>query len=145
METLKSTSICIKKTLEISTEEFYKKNGLDLNASRYYDQEYNAFVCIRNFLEDFYHYKDYRQFMLEEEPALTGDKHFDSFLAALCEYLAYHYNLKLPGWTLTQNRFLRKWWFPNNYKFMIPTCLMQSPASFKRRGIFIDDSFFERI
>ena len=48
METLKSTSICIKKTLEISTEEFYKKNGLDLNASRYYDQEYNAFVCIRN-------------------------------------------------------------------------------------------------
>ena len=145
METLKSTSVCIKKILETSQEEFYKKNGLDLNAAKYYSKEYNAFVCIRNFLDDFYHYKDYRQSIIDEEPNPTGNNHFDAFLAALCEYLAYHYNLKLPDWALMQNRFLKKWWFPNNYNFMVPTCLMQSPASFKRRGIFIDDSFFERV
>ncbi len=145
METLKTTAECIKNILNEKVEEFYKKNALDLNAAKYYNEEYNAFICIRNFLDDFYRYKDYRSRMIDEEPDLTGDKRFDAFLAALCEHFSYHYNLKLPDWVLKQDRFLKKWWFPNNYEFMTLMCLMQSPASFKRRGIFIDDSFFERV
>ena len=145
METLKTVSICIEKILKTSQEEFYKKNGLDLNVAKYYSKEYNAFVCIRNFLDDFYHYENYRGQMLDKEPASTGDKRFDAFLAALCEHLAYHYNLKTPDWVFKQERFLKKWWFPTNYEFMMAMCLVQSPASFKRRGIFIDNSFFERV
>jgi hypothetical protein len=145
METLKTTEQCIKNMLETPIEEFYRKNNLVLDAVKYYNEEYNAFICIRNFLDDFYHYENYRQKMIDEEPYLTGDKRFDVFLAALCEHFAYHYNLKTPDWVFKNERFLKKWWFPENYEFMTAMCLVQSPASFKRRGIFIDNSFFERV
>ncbi|MDI6641436.1 MAG: hypothetical protein QME68_03885 [Elusimicrobiota bacterium] len=83
--------------------------------------------------------------MILEEPDLTGNKQFDAYLAALAEYLAIHYNLEIPQWIYNPEKLLNKWWFPSKVKSWHPIALVQSPAPFRIRGIFIDDSELVRV
>ena len=105
----------------------------------------DPWIPIRDFLDDFYAKPDSRQEMIAAEPETTGDKKFDVYLAALAEYLAYHYDLPEPAWADKKNRFLETWWFPTEFKSLRPMAIVESPASFRRRGIFVDHTEFQRL
>jgi len=106
----------------------------------------DPWIPIRDFLDDFYHVSDKttRQSLISEEPEKTGDKKIDAYLASLAEHLAYHYNLEAPEWVNNNSRFLDTWWFPSRFKSLWPMALVESPASFRRRGIFVDHTELQR-
>jgi len=105
----------------------------------------DPWIPIRNFLDDFYTNPRRRQGMIWDRPKLTGDKRFDAYLAALAEHLCYHYNLRVPPWVEEKERFLDTWWFPTEFRSLHAIALVESPASFRRRGIFVDHTEFQRI
>jgi hypothetical protein len=79
---------------------------------------------------------DLRALALAEEPAGV-DRHIDAYLGALAEHLARTHRLPIPGWTLSEQRTLDHMWFPGVAPGFRPTALRESPAAFRRRGIFI--------
>lgn len=105
----------------------------------------DPWLCIREFLDDFYTAdEDQRGPMLEVSPDPLGDRRLDAYLAALAEHLAYHHRLDVPAWAMEPTRFLEQWWFPTGFKSLHAQALVQSPASFRRRGIFVDDTELQR-
>ncbi len=104
-------------------------------------------ICIREFLDDFYAAEgdgERQAAMIAERPELTGDRHFDAYLAALAEHLAVRRGLSVPAWVHEGERFLDQWWFPTAFRSLHALALVQSPASFRRRGIFVDETEFQR-
>lgn len=85
-----------------------------------------------------------RRALLETEPDPTGDARSDALLAALAEHLAYHDGATIPHWAEEPNRFLDRWWFPVNLPSARVAALVGAPASFRRRGVFIDRRDLER-
>ena len=82
---------------------------------------------------------------IAEEPALTGDERLDALLAAAAEHAAFHADADVPDWLSTGDRFLQSAWFPIDLPSLRVRGLVSSPASFARRGIFIDRSDLERV
>lgn len=110
------------------------------------DEPRDAWVCIRDFLDDWYaaDAEAHRQ-MLGAVPPPTGDSRFDAYLAALAEHFAVTEGLPVPPWSQTTNRFLDEWWFPTQFKSLHAMALVESPAAFRRRGVFIDSTAFMRV
>ncbi len=105
----------------------------------------DPWLWIRQFLDDFYNAApETRAAMIAERPDLTGEPRFDAYLAALAEYLAVHYELPVPAWVEEPERFLEQWWFPTQFRSLHAMAIVQSPASFRRRGIFVDQTEFQR-
>ncbi|MDI6711293.1 MAG: hypothetical protein QMC81_09485 [Thermoanaerobacterales bacterium] len=102
-------------------------------------------VCIGDFLDDWYAAdRKTREEMLREEPPKTGDRRFDAYLAALSEHLVVTNGLPVPAWVGKPERFLDQFWFPTEFKSLHAMALVQSPAAFRRRGIFVDKTAFMR-
>lgn len=104
-------------------------------------------TCIREFLDDFYAAEGdtgRQAVMIAERPELTGDRRFDAYLAALAEHLAVHRGLPVPPWVYERERFLEQWWFPTSFQSLHALAIVHSPASFRRRGIFVDETEFQR-
>ena len=76
-----------------------------------------------------------RAALLADEPAATGFERWDVFLAALAEHLAGRDDVGAPGWAA--DRRLAAFWFPFNSAAARVDAFVHSPASFRRRGIFI--------
>lgn len=105
----------------------------------------DPWLCLREFLDDFYAAgAGEREALLRERPALTGERRFDAYLAALAEYLAVRFERPAPLWVHEPERFLDRWWFPTAFRSLHALALVQSPASFRRRGIFVDETEFQR-
>jgi hypothetical protein len=85
------------------------------------------------------------QAAIAEAPALTGDERVDALLAAAAEHAAFHADADVPAWLSTGDRFLRSAWFPIDLPSLRVRGLVSSPASFARRGIFIDRTDLERV
>ena len=64
--------------------------------------------------------------------------------AALAEHFAIHYQLPIPRWVNEPERFLEQWWFPTQFKSLHAQAIVESPAAFRRRGIFVDKTEFQR-
>jgi hypothetical protein len=91
---------------------------------------------IAEFLEEYrWEGTDSRTRLLDTEPAVTGDEHWDVFLAALAEYLVARDSRGAPPWT--ENRSLRKFWFPFNTRAARTDAVVNAPAAFRRRGVFV--------
>jgi hypothetical protein len=76
--------------------------------------------------------------LIKADPDTTADKRFDVLLGAIAEHLAYHHNLPVPKWAITEDRlWMGTAWFPNNLPSARVWALAHSPAAFRRRGIFI--------
>lgn len=105
----------------------------------------DPWIPIRNFLDDFYANPDSRQEMICARPERTGDRRFDAYISALAEHLSYHYNLKVPQWVEEKERFLDTWWFPTEFRSLHAMAIVESPASFRRRGIFVDHTELQRV
>lgn len=76
-----------------------------------------------------------RGLLLDEEPARTGDEQWDVFLAALAEHLAAKDGHAAPRWTET--RALRRFWFPFNTRAARVDAVVNAPAAFRRRGVYV--------
>lgn len=94
--------------------------------------------AVREFLDEFAlrGRDDLRAAALAEEPTAV-DRRTDAYLGALAEHLARTHRLATPGWALGDLRTLDHMWFPGVAAGFRPTALRESPAAFRRRGIFI--------
>ena len=80
---------------------------------------------------------DLRQRAIAERPPDTRDQRADAYLGALAEHLAAVHGMPRPAWALEPGRFLATFWFPGLLPAFRPMAIAQSPAAFRRRGIFI--------
>jgi hypothetical protein len=104
--------------------------------------------CLANFLDDFY-----------AAPAATGladapeflEPHFgelgqveDAYLAATAEELARRFNLPMPQWTAGERRQLHRPWFASPLAALRAVLLLESPASFRARNLFVSENALSR-
>jgi hypothetical protein len=91
---------------------------------------------IAEFLEEYrWEPVESRSVLLENEPVATGDEHWDVFLAALAEHLAAKDGRGAPSWVETRS--LRRFWFPFNTRAARVDALVNAPAAFRRRGVYV--------
>lgn len=102
-------------------------------------------LAVRDFLDDFARTaREERQVLLDDEPS-PFDEVGDAYLAALAEHLAYHHALMRPAWCVEPRRFLRRMWFASDAPGLRATAIQQSPAAFRRRGLFIGATTLQRV
>lgn len=96
-------------------------------------------VAVREFLDEFAlrPRADLRAGAIVDEPPPTGDQRHDAYLGALAEHLAAVHGLARPTWAVDPSRFLDRFWFPSDVPGFRALTIAQSPAAFRRRGIFI--------
>jgi hypothetical protein len=83
--------------------------------------------------------------MWETEPPLTGSTRVDAALAAMAEYLARRDGWRAPSWVRDPGREASPWWFVTELRGMHPKALVESPSSFRRRGVFITADALARV
>lgn len=71
-------------------------------------------------------------------PASTGDQRYDAMLAAIAEHLCVQQQIDTPSWALQPKRFLDRAWWVSDLPSARAQALVNSPASFRRRGVMID-------
>lgn len=103
--------------------------------------------AVREFLDEFalLPRDDLRARAIRDRPEATGDARVDAYLAALAEQLATRAELPRPAWATGPDRFLDRFWFPSEVPGFRALAIAQSPAAFRRRGIFIAASALERV
>lgn len=69
----------------------------------------------------------------------------DAYLAALVEHICAARGVAPPAWVLDPSRFLEVFWWPSDNPALQAICLVQSPAAFRRRGIFIGATTVQRV
>lgn len=80
-----------------------------------------------------------------DEPAPTGDSRVDAALAALAEHLARRDGWPVPAWALAPSRVTDTWWFVTDLPGLHPRALVESPLSFRKRGVFITADALVRV
>jgi hypothetical protein len=83
--------------------------------------------------------------MWQAVPVPTGDVRVDAALAALGEHLARVDGWAVPAWTGEPQREALPWWFVTDLRGLHPRALVESPSSFRRRGVFITRGALERV
>ena len=73
--------------------------------------------------------------LLAEAPDPTDDERWDTFLAALAEYLAAQDGRGAPEWV--GFRPLRRFWFPFNTPAARADAIVHAPAAFRSRWIYV--------
>jgi hypothetical protein len=103
--------------------------------------------AVREFLDEFALLPRYdlRSRSMSSPPPATGDARADAYLAALAEHLAAGAGLPRPAWSVEPGRFLERFWFPSPTPGFRALALVESPAAFRRRGIFIARGALERV
>jgi hypothetical protein len=86
-----------------------------------------------------------RQRSIAEEPPRTGDARRDAYLAALAEHVSLRFGLDRPAWTTDPSRFLDRFCFKSEVPGFRALAIAQSPAAFRRRGIFIAAGALDRV
>jgi hypothetical protein len=77
-------------------------------------------------------------------PRATGDTRVDAAFAAMAEYLARRDGWPVPSWARLSERKAWPWWFVTDLRGLHPQALVESPSSFRRRGVFITSGALER-
>jgi hypothetical protein len=68
-------------------------------------------------------------------PRETGDGRVDAAFAAMAEYLARRDGWTVPSWAALPEREAWPWWFVTDLRGLHPRALVESPSSFRRRGV----------
>lgn len=105
-------------------------------------------LCIKNFLDDFY-WKPTAEALQPEPPRLAiKNKRFgeieDAYLAATAEWLAWKFDLRPPAWAFDQTRSLRRPWFASSLSGLRAVLLIESPAAFRSRNLFVSENALTR-
>lgn len=122
------------------------KQTLATVADRVVDGEDLRFA-VREFLDDFglMPRPELQARAIAEAPAPTGDARADAYLGALAEHLALMHGLERPRWAVEPGRFLDRFWFVSDVPGFRALAIVESPAAFRRRGIFISRGSLERV
>lgn len=99
------------------------------------------------FLDQFYSEK--RPEMIAEEPPLLRQRLndegvADAYLAAVAVELSRSLARTPPEWTYHPTRFLRRPWFANPGPSLRATLLLESPAAFRERNLFVSENALSR-
>jgi len=84
------------------------------------------------------------QTMWTARPRPTGDRRVDAALAALGEHLARRDGWPTPAWVRDPDLEAVPWWFVTALRGLHPRALVESPLSFRKRGIFITSGALQR-
>lgn len=104
--------------------------------------------CLRNFLDNFYAKPD--AVALENEPLRLAEtnprfgKIEDAYLAATAEWLAWKFDLPPPEWIFDPARSLRRPWFASSLAALRAILLIESPAPFRSRNLFVSENALSR-
>lgn len=105
-------------------------------------------LCLRNFLDGFF--PEPAAAALAPEPVRLAD-HLpqrgdvqDAYLAATAEWLAWKFNLQPPRWAFDESRSLRRPWFASQLSSMRAVLLLESPAAFRSRNLFVSENALSR-
>lgn len=103
--------------------------------------------AVREFLDEFQLLPrgDLMERAIRERPALTGSAPADAYLGALAEHLAATHDLERPSWAVEPGRFLDRFWFLSDVPGFRAIAIAQSPAAFRRRGIFVAEGALQRV
>jgi hypothetical protein len=83
--------------------------------------------------------------MWDDTPRPTGFPGTDAAFAALAEYLARRDGWTVPSWARLPGRESWPWWFVTDLQGLHPRALVESPSSFRRRGVFVTSDALERV
>lgn len=86
-----------------------------------------------------------RHWLTKDAPSSCGDRGFDAAIAALVEFLCTEAGMPYPGWTDEPHRFAETWWFVAGLPGLEATALRDSPISFVRHGVFVNEGAFTRV
>ena len=104
--------------------------------------------CLANFLDDFYRapHADALSTAPDLLAPLLGElgQVQDAYLAATAEHLAYNHGFAVPAWTVAEERKLHRPWFASQLGALRALLLLESPAAFRSRNIFISANALTR-
>lgn len=104
--------------------------------------------CLANFLDAFYAAPSAAA--LSEPPALLAPSDpvtgaiRDAYLAATAEELARRLNVPSPEWVQGEDRRLHRPWFASPLSSLRAVLLLESPAAFRSRNLFVSDNALSR-
>jgi hypothetical protein len=104
---------------------------------------------LRNFLDEFYLHPS--SAALEAEPPRMKEAFQrmgevqDAYLAATAEELARKSGLDCPSWAYDASRKLRDPWFAMNLAALRAVLLLESPAGFRSRNLFVSENALSRV
>jgi hypothetical protein len=105
--------------------------------------------CLGNFLDEFYAAPG--EAALRATPVLLAPRFGepgrvqDAYLAAAAEELARSFNLPLPAWTAGEERTLHRPWFASPLAALRAVLLLESPAGFRSRNLFVSENALTRV
>lgn len=105
-------------------------------------------LCFANFLDEFYARPNKEA--LDEEPHLLAPilgeagQVEDAYLAAAAEELSRRFRFPLPKWTEAESRKLHHPWFASTLRSLRAVLLLESPAGFRSRNLFVSENALTR-
>jgi hypothetical protein len=104
--------------------------------------------CLANFLDEFYAAPNAKA--LADTPPLLGPgagesgRVQDAYLAATAEALAGVHQFSVPEWTAAETRKLHRPWFASPLAALRAVLLLESPAAFRARNLFVSENALTR-
>src|SRR5262245_28027895 len=104
--------------------------------------------CLANFLDDFYAAPSAGA--LADSPVLLapslGDRGQvqDAYLAATAEELTRSRGFAIPAWVAAETRKLHRPWFASPLAALRAVLLLESPAAFRARNLFVSENALTR-
>lgn len=105
--------------------------------------------CLANFLDGFYTLPNASA--LTNAPSLLASQSDelgrvrDAYLAATAEKLACDNNFPIPAWTAADARKLHRPWFASPLAALRAVLILESPAAFRSRNLFISENALTRV
>src|SRR5579862_5701903 len=104
--------------------------------------------CLANFLDEFYSAPSSRALAGEPTPLAPRFADLgrvqDAYLAATAEELARQFNLQRPTWIDAETRKLHRPWFASPLAALRAVLLLESPAAFRSRNLFVTENALAR-
>jgi hypothetical protein len=105
-------------------------------------------LSLRNFLDAFYARPAAEALAPEPQPLATTVPLLgaveDAYLAATAEWLAWRHDLPPPQWAFAETRSLRRPWFASQLSSLRGLLLLESPAPFRSRNLFVSENALSR-
>jgi hypothetical protein len=105
-------------------------------------------LCLKNFLDGFYAAPKVEALQPEPPRLIEKNPKFgeieDAYLAATGEWLAWKYDLKPPSWIYDPSRVLRRPWSASPLAALRAVLLIESPAAFRSRNLFVSENALTR-